>query len=79
MAEKTLISITELSYTNGLSISTIRRLVRRGQIPFVQPSGKGGKLLFPPDAVERSGLAANASVSPGRLAGRPPSWMTEQT
>jgi excisionase family DNA binding protein len=78
--KKTLVTIADLSATSGLSVSTIRRLAREGRIPFVQPSGKGGKLLFPPDAIERSSLAACLnSHSSARLAGPPPSWMSDQT
>lgn len=77
--EKTLVTIVELSATSGLSASTIRRLVRDDRIPFHQPSGKGGKLLFPPDAIERAtpaaGLGSDASA---QLAGRRPSWMSDK-
>jgi hypothetical protein len=75
MPDKTLITIKALKNTSGLSFSTLRRLVRGRKIPFFQPSGKGGKLLFPPDAVECAALdAPSPNVSP-RLAGRQPSWM----
>jgi len=46
------IDIGELAAQTGMSLSTIHRLKKQGQIPFYQPAGKGGKLLFPPDAIE---------------------------
>ena len=82
MAEnKKLLGIKELSQRYGLSISTIRRLKDAGKIPFLQPAGKCGRLLFPADAIEQ---AARASEPPGapiadaerptRLSGRQPKW-----
>lgn len=79
MTQKSLVTIAELSRTSGLSISTIRRLVRDDRVPFVQPSGKGGKLLFPPDAIERSArMPPETQAAQMPLAGRRPSWMTTQ-
>jgi excisionase family DNA binding protein len=73
------LTIAELSAISGLSASTIRRLVRDDRIPFHQPSGKGGKLLFPPDAIERASPAAGlGSDASAQLAGRRPSWMTNK-
>lgn len=51
---RTLITADELCSRTGLSLSTINRLVRRGRIRPLQPSGKGGKRLFAPDAIEQS-------------------------
>ena len=79
MLHKSLRTLAELSQASGLSGSTIRRLVRDERIPFFQPSGKGGKLLFPFDAIERASSASGAAVTPPkRLAGKPPNWMTDQ-
>ena len=44
----------------GLSPATIRRLVRKRKIRFFQPHGPGGKLLFPPDALEQATRTAPA-------------------
>jgi hypothetical protein len=78
--DKTLVTIAELSATSSLSVSTIRRLVFDNRIPFLQPSGKGGKLLFPPDAIESASPAArNGSDASAQLAGRRPSWMSDTT
>lgn len=51
---RVLITADELCARNGLSLSTINRLVRLGRIRAFQPSGKGGKRLFAPDAIEQS-------------------------
>ena len=80
MFQKTFRDIAELSQTSGLSISTIRRLVRDHRIPFLQPSGKGGKLLFPVDALgETSTVTSLRPTAARRLAGRQPLWMEDQT
>lgn len=75
------LDIVQLIARTGLSESTIHRLKRAGKIPFFQPTGKGGKLLFPLDAIERAG-ATVATVSartlednvPQKLSGPPPKW-----
>jgi len=36
-----------------LSEATLRRCVHDGRIQHMQPAGKGGKLLFPHDALDR--------------------------
>lgn len=80
--EKAYLDINELSARTGLSLATLHRLKDRGQIPYYQPSGKGGKLLFPPDAIERVSVArershSNPSEAGPRqhLSGRCPAWM----
>jgi hypothetical protein len=42
----------QLVARSGLSASTVQRYKDAGKIPFFQPGGPGGKLLFPPDAIE---------------------------
>ena len=77
------LDIHELSARTGWSVATIHRLKARGQIPFFQPAGKGGKLLFPADAVERTASfpafrepAASPLAPPqGQLSGPSPAWM----
>lgn len=83
MAEnKKLLGIKELSQQYGLSVSTIRRLKDAGKIPFFQPAGKCGRLLFPADAIERAAqslgsqtIATSDADRPTRLSGRAPKWM----
>ncbi len=77
-----LLTIEELSAKSRLSRSTIHRLKRAGKIPFFQPAGKGGRLLFPADAVEQMAAASGgappqSTAKPAkgdRLSGRPPRW-----
>jgi hypothetical protein len=78
--------IKQFSTTSGLSVATIRRLARDGRIPYLQPAGKGGKLLFPPDALELADQGAtHASAQPrpttsrqsSHLRGPVPSWMQD--
>jgi excisionase family DNA binding protein len=80
MSHKPLLTLAELSQTSGLSASTIRRLVRAERIPFFQPWGKGGKLLFPGDAIEKTSPVTSAdSVTCTRLAGKRPCWMQDNS
>jgi hypothetical protein len=48
----------ELAASTGLSETTLQRYKDGGRIPFFQPAGKGGRLLFPPDAVEAAAARA---------------------
>ena len=71
------LNINQLSEISGFSVTQIRRLVDAQKIPYFQPGGKGGKLLFPPNALERNGSGeeknpANESNKP--LSGRRPKW-----
>ena len=71
------IDIDCLSQRSGLSKSTLRRLVKSERIPYLQPAGKGGKLLFPADALES--LRNDPSPlppppQPDTLPGRTPHW-----
>ena len=77
-----LLTIQQLSVSCGLSIATLHRLKRQGKLPFYQPAGKGGRLLFSPDAIERASAALEQTTpSPNgagpshRLSGRGPAWM----
>lgn len=76
--EKELMTINELAAISGLSVSTLRRFVRQRRIPFLQPAGKGGKILFPLNVISRlqADVSALHSASPQRssLAGRRPNW-----
>lgn len=78
-----LLTIKELSVLCRLSLPTLHRLKRDGKIPFYQPAGKGGRLLFPSDAIERAtkavGLPAahpsGSQEAPPHLSGPVPSWL----
>ena len=78
---KPYLDIDELISRTGLSRATIWRLKRDGKIPFFQPAGKGGRVMFPEDAIEHA-LAGHTpdtvednGGSPERLPGPQPSWM----
>ena len=64
--DRQFLTIAELSERSPLSVTQIRRLVKAGRIPFLQPGGRGGKLLFRPDAL----LAANEPPEEPKV--RPP-------
>ena len=84
------IDIGELVVRSGMSESTIRRRVRDGSLHAVQLGGKGKKLLFSVDVLDRvntpmTSAEDNASVEPIILspsgtqaddsAGSHPRWM----
>ena len=67
----------ELAERYVVSASTIRRLQRRGLIPFFQPGGPGSALRFPPDALERSTSSSPVPAAPSppaSLPGPKPKW-----
>ena len=81
-----LLTIKELSERSRLSISTLHRLKSAGKIPFYQPAGKNGRLLFPLDAIERLAIAGNTAGPTnvptggrprGHLSGSRPAWMQQ--
>jgi len=81
--EKSYLDISELVARTGLSEATVWRLKRAGKIPFYQPGGKGGRVTFPANAIERGGLEIQTessetadSDSPERLPGPCPQWLS---
>jgi hypothetical protein len=78
-----LLTIEELSRHSRLSTATLHRLKRAGRIPYFQPAGKGGRVLFPADAIERAGKVVDQVDGPTpnvvrgdqRLPGPLPAWM----
>ena len=77
LSEPHWLTISELSAQSRLSVSQLRRLAKAGRIPFLQPGGPGGKLLFPPDALLKANdppqESAGVSVRPQH--GRRPNWL----
>ena len=78
-----LLTLQEFCGVTRLSPATVHRLTKAGKLTFYQPSGKGGKLLFPLNAIE---LAASAASAPSaqsedrnagsqRLSGPTPKWL----
>jgi len=75
-----LLTVEVLSAASRLSVSTIHRLKRQGRIPFVQPAGKGGRVLFPADAIARGAVSTHVErlacdPSRGQLSGPRTAWM----
>lgn len=79
------LTMREFIKHSRLSRATIDRLRKAGKLPYLQPGGKGGKVLFPPDALEiaaravaapdSAGAAASpSSDTPTRLSGPAPKW-----
>lgn len=58
MSGRHYLSLEEFCAHTGLSEATVRRLCRKGQLPFHQPGGPRTKLLFDPDALERVGAGS---------------------
>ena len=79
--ERKYLTIKELSNLTGFSVTQLRRMASAGRIPCHQPGGKGGKLLFSPDAIEKCGSSDSQSTPnddlANRLSGRSPAWMDE--
>jgi predicted DNA-binding transcriptional regulator AlpA len=79
--KKPYLDIAELTARAGLSRATVWRLKRDGKIPFFQPSGKGGRVMFPEDAIECAFSCESPdavipdSVTSEKLPGPQPSWM----
>jgi len=79
-------TIRQFSQIAHLSEATIRRRIRDGSLPFVQPGGKRTKILIPADAFCR--LATRKICAPEEVArdesqkqipGRKPVWAKKQT
>ena len=70
------LNLRQFCRLTGLSASTVRRLVRAGEISFLQPAGKRGKLLFRADALERGVNGRHPEIAPGPnpRSGRRPRW-----
>jgi excisionase family DNA binding protein len=49
---KELLTINQLAQRSGLSVSTLRRRVKDGSLPAIQPGGAGKKMLFLPTVLD---------------------------
>jgi predicted DNA-binding transcriptional regulator AlpA len=80
------LNIDELVERSGLSEATIWRLKNAEKIPFYQPGGKGSRVTFPPDALERNYSAQNPDEPSGNEpsssstinTGPKPDWMKKR-
>ena len=75
--EPSYLTIQELSDRSRLSVTQLRRMAHAGQITYFQPGGPGGRMLFPPDAIERAGQQSAIQEAPfqKKLSGPRPKWM----
>ena len=76
--KKSYLDINELIARTGMSRATVWRLKDAGKIPFYQPGGKGCRVTFPEDAIERDEVRNSAQSkddSSERLPGPQPNWM----
>ena len=74
------LSREELAAATGLSLATIARYRAAGRLPFSQPAGKRGRVLFPREILSTLtsvGVAPQSSISAQRptLAGPKPKWL----
>jgi hypothetical protein len=58
------VSPQEFSDQSGLSIASVRRYLRGGKLPFVQPGGPRGRVLIPADALAQLAVHGGGSTSP---------------
>jgi hypothetical protein len=58
------VSPQEFSDQSGLSIASVRRYLRDGKLPFVQPGGPRGRVLIPTDALARLAIHGWGSPCP---------------
>ena len=78
-----LLTLQEFCGVTRLSSATIHRLIKAGKLLCFQPSGKGGKLLFPANAIDLaaspvpapSALAEDRDAGSQRLSGPTPKWL----
>ncbi|QDU05456.1 Helix-turn-helix domain protein [Gimesia chilikensis] len=63
-------TIEELAPKLAVSISTIRRRIRDGSIPAIQPGGKGTKLLIPKEWVNQQATISKSSRLESSSSGR---------
>lgn len=77
------LTIRQFSLASPLSEATIRRRIRDGSLPFVQPGGKRTKILIPADALVLSEQAKqeflvhdarDGAQEAKRIPGRKPAW-----
>lgn len=79
------LTIEELSILTTFSVSTLRRLRKRGLIVGYQPGGPRTRIVFPPDAIEQvvramSGTPTSLPATPSDSAEPPlrgprPKWL----
>lgn len=51
-SRKDYLTLAELCALTGFAPATVHRWKDSGRIPYFQPGGKGGRIKFPPNAIE---------------------------
>jgi excisionase family DNA binding protein len=79
------LSPLEFVISSGLSISTVRRLLKAGRLPFIQPAGRRSRILIPRDALTQTRASPPVATPAGDrtpirqgLPGPAPRWQTPQ-
>ena len=67
-SRRSCLSYEEVRAQTGLSLSTLRRRVQEGTVPFMQPGGPRTRVFFPPDIVERLLQQAQREPAPSPAA-----------
>jgi hypothetical protein len=68
-----LLTYQDLHLKTGFSLSTLRRRVKEGRIPFFQPGGPRTRVVFPADVVELLLSQSPVSEQPQTPVAAPPS------
>ncbi len=66
--ERRYFTLEKLARVSGFSEVTLRRYWRDGKITGFQPGGRGSRVLFPHDALERNSVAPPAPLEPPPIA-----------
>jgi hypothetical protein len=63
------ISLAQLSAISGLSASTLRRRIKDGSLPVIQPGGRRSRLLFRRDVLDTLSAVAREATSTSASSG----------
>lgn len=81
MADSQYLTLAEFSDASRTAIPTLRRWIREGILPVLQPAGRGGKILVRASALEavaKSVIPEIKQAPPAeskQLPGRKPAWL----
>jgi hypothetical protein len=89
-SDRAYLTKVELARRTGLSPATIERYKNAGKIPFFQPGGKGGRVVYPVDAIEAAHRQQDSDRLPAgkdgptvgppvRIPGPQPRWLNQST
>ena len=86
--QRKFLSVEDFVVQTGISDATVRRWLKRGKLPHVQPAGRHSRILIPADALERMAKAevvqptpapvtptVTETTPPRRQRGPAPEWM----